>query len=250
MRRASERSSSPSSYPRKGTHDRGYSTHLAHVSPHTHPYANGHRPYRDLDDDVGDYSVTSSIGPTSGGITGVSFDRQGGTTPGLDHYLDHEQPRAHTEDVNNPALSQWRGESSSWPQFSSGYVSEPRPRFADDGSRNASSFLGDHPHIGGSSSSLDTIGPPNDENLQRSPYRYPTLQRNDSLRSSTSSLDTIRPHMDRENPPLHPYPSSTDLQSNGSLYNASFMTSPSYDSLIEVLNDVTEVYPPEYNRLL
>ena len=68
----------------------------------------------------------------------------------------------------------------------------------------ASSFLGDGSHFGGSSSSLDTIVPINHENLQ-----------------------------------LLLYPSSTTLQSNGSIYNASFMTSPSYD--IEVLNDIAEV---------
>ena len=199
MRRASERSSSPSSHPRNGTHAREYSTQLA-----------------------SDYSVASSISPTSGGTTGVSFDgRQGGTTPGSDHYLGHEQPRTRTEDANG----------SSWPQFSSGHVSEP----GDNGLRKASSSLGDNSHIGSSSSStLDMTGPSiNDENPQRSLYRHHTLQRNGSLRSSTSSLDTIRPHIDCENRRLRPYSSSTDLQSNGSLYNASFMTSPSCDSLIE-----------------
>ena len=144
MRRASERSSSrlthfsshtgyPSSQPRNGTQDRGFSTHASVTS--SHPYANGNRPYRqsspyddravgngtsnhasgppgypphdgfDPDDDFDDYSA--SISPTSGRTT--PFDgRQGATTPGLDHYLGYERPRAHTEDANGPALSQWR----------------------------------------------------------------------------------------------------------------------------------------------
>ena len=82
----------------------------------------------------------------------------------------------------------------------------------NDGLRSASSFLGDDSHIGGSSTSLDTVRP--DENL-RSPYRHPplprhpNLPRNNGLRSassflgddlhigrfggSSSSLDTIGP---------------------------------------------------------
>jgi cell division control protein 24 len=144
MRRASERSSSRlthfsshtgyPSHPRNGTQDRGFSTHSSLVS--SHPYANGNRPYRqsspyddravgngtsnhasgppgypphdgfDPDDDFDDYSA-ASISPTSGRTT--PFDgRQGATTPGLDHYLSYERPRAHTEDANGPALSQWR----------------------------------------------------------------------------------------------------------------------------------------------
>ena len=55
---------------------------------------------------------------------------------------------------------------------------------------------------------------------------------------SSSSLNTIGPLSSDENPQLRSYPSSTALQSNGSLRNASFMTSPSYDSLIEVPNDI------------
>ncbi|KAI0270904.1 hypothetical protein BGY98DRAFT_1100574 [Russula aff. rugulosa BPL654] len=58
---------------------------------------------------------------------------------------------------------------------------------------------------------------------------------------SSSSLDTIRPPINRENSQLLPYPSSITLQSNGSIYNASFMTSPSFDSLIEVSNDIEEI---------
>ena len=38
---------------------------------------------------------------------------------------------------------------------------------------------------------------------------------------------TIGPPINHESPQLVPYPSSTALQSNGSIYNASFMTSPS-----------------------
>jgi hypothetical protein len=83
------------------------------------------------------------------------------------------------------------------------------------GPRTESSSLGDDSHIGGSSSSLDTIVPIN-----------------------------------HENPQLCPYPSSITLQSNGSIYNASFMTSPTYDSLIEVLNEVVEVCLLRHDRSL
>lgn len=180
MRRASERGSSRlahfsthsghPSHPRNGAHDRGYSTLPPHVSSHPHPYINGHRPYRqstpyddhavgngitshaggpsgypahdgfDPDDDFDEYSVASSISPTSGRTT--PFDgRRGATTPGLDHYIGYERPRAHTEDANGPALSQWR---SNVPGLPSGpgsrvtvsrmgsamsYVSEPGSRY-------------------------------------------------------------------------------------------------------------------------
>ena len=71
MRRASERSSSrlthfsthsgyPSSHPRNGAHDHGYSTHPAHVSSHPHPYTNGHRPYRQSSP-YGDHAVGNGI---------------------------------------------------------------------------------------------------------------------------------------------------------------------------------------------
>ena len=179
MRRASERSSSrlahfsthsgyPSSHPRNGTHDRGYSTHPSHTSSHPLPYTNGHRPYRqsspyddhavgngitshasgpsgypphdgfDPDDDLDDYSMASSISPTSGRTT--PYDgRRGATTPGLDHYLSYERPRAHTEDANGPALSQWRSNVPGVPPGPSrsaisrmgsamSYVSEPGSR--------------------------------------------------------------------------------------------------------------------------
>ena len=91
---------------------------------------------------------------------------------------------------------------------------------------------------------MDTISPPiKNENPHFSTYRHPT-ERNDGLRNassttflgddllggSSSSLDTIRA------PTNHEYPSSTTLQSNGGRCNVSFMTSPSYDSSIEVLN--------------
>ena len=98
-------------------------------------------------------------------------------------------------------------------------------------------------------SSSSTIGPPiNNEN---SPYRRGGLRDSLSFLShvwgSNSSLDTIRP-INRENPQLRPYPSSTALQSNGSVYNASFMTSSSYDdSLIEVMNDIAEVCLPGHD---
>ena len=60
------------------------------------------------------------MSPTSGRTT--PFDgRRGAATPGLDHYLAYERPRAHTEDANGPALSQWR---SNVPGLPSG----PSPR--------------------------------------------------------------------------------------------------------------------------
>ena len=105
--------------------------------------------------------------------------------------------------------------------------------------RRRTRVLGNDKHGPGSSSSLDTIRPPG-----RSPYWRDGLHNsvaNDShVWGSSSSLDTIRP-INYENPQLLPYPSSTALQSNGSVYSASFMTSPSYSSLIEVPGDVVEV---------
>ena len=80
----------------------------------------------------------------------------------------------------------------------------------NNGLRNASesSFLGNDDH-GGSSSSLDTIGPP-----ERSPYWRDGLHNsasNDShVWGSSSSLNTIRP-INHENPQLLPYPSSTKV---------------------------------------
>ena len=87
-----------------------------------------------------------------------------------------------------------------------------------------------------------------DENPQHSPYQHPTLQRNNGLHDpssflgddsqtegSDSSLNTIQPPINREDPQLRPYPSSTgttSLQSNGSIRNTSFKTSPSYSSSI------------------
>ena len=102
--------------------------------------------------------------------------------------------------------------------------------------------------------------PIKNENLQRSPYRHPTLQRKDSndglnnasstafldddseslIGGSSSSLDTIRPPAKHENRQLLPYSSSSTLQSNGSLCNASFMTSASHNSSIEVPNYIAE----------
>ena len=75
------------------------------------------------------------------------------------------------------------------------------------------------------SSSLDMIRPSvSHENPQRSPYQPPTLplQRNYDLRNVSSTTIVYHGNL--------PYPSSTTLQSNGSVYNASFMTSPSCDS--------------------
>ncbi|KAI0276108.1 hypothetical protein BGY98DRAFT_737942 [Russula aff. rugulosa BPL654] len=96
---------------------------------------------------------------------------------------------------------------------------------------------------------------------QRSPYRHPTLQRNDCsgdasrtttlgdnshIGGSSSNLDTIRPPINHENPQLLPYPSSTVLQSNGNLCNASFMTSPSYDTFFEFPNYIAEAQNIRY----
>ena len=89
-------------------------------------------------------------------------------------------------------------------------------------------------------SSLDTLvsqNPPhvplqNDDGLRNTST---TILGDDSyslIGSSSSSLDTIRPPIQQENPQLLPYPSSTTLQSNGSMYNASYMTSPSDDSFM------------------
>jgi hypothetical protein len=175
MRRASERSSLPFAHlsTHTGPRPRGYSTYPANVSSHPHP--DTHWPYR-KSSPYDDHAAVSSITSHASGRPGV-----------------------HTEDANGPALSQWRGRSSSPHPFSSDYVSEPGSRSmllqSDHGFRNALSVLGDS-HIGGSSSSLNTIGP----------------------------------SINHENPQLRPYPSSTALQSNGHLSNASFMTSPSYDS--------------------
>jgi hypothetical protein len=150
-----------------------------------------------------------------------------------------------------------------------------RPVFPrDDGLRSASSFPGDDLHIrrfGGSSSSLDAIGPPiNDENLQRSPNRHPTrpqhsvFPRDDGLRSassflgddlhigrfggSSSSLDAIRLPTNDENPQFRPYSSFSDLQSNGSVCSVSFATSPSYESLIEVSNEIAKAGSKDTSR--
>ena len=63
-------------------------------------------------------------------------------------------------------------------------------------------------------------------------------------------LDGTGPPINHKNPQPLPYPSSTALQSNGYLSNASFMTSPSYSSFTEVPNDIAEVYPPGHDHLL
>jgi hypothetical protein len=73
--------------------------------------------------------------------------------------------------------------------------------------------------------------------------------------TSISSPNTLLcmqcgPPINHKNPQPLPYPSSTALQSNGYLSNASFMTSPSYSSFTEVPNDIAEVYPPGHDHLL
>ena len=124
-------------------------------------------------------------------------------------------------------------------------------------------FQYDEPNIG----VVDMIRPPiKNENPQRSSYRHPTHQRNDDscnascttflgddpliAGGSSSILDTIGPPINHEYPQLRPYSSSTTLQSNGGLCNASFMTTPSYISSIVVQNYVAEVCLPGYYRSL
>ena len=91
---------------------------------------------------------------------------------------------------------------------------------------------------------MDTIRPSikyENENPQRSPYQHPDRQRNDGcMTGSSSSLDTTGLPINRENPQLLPYPSSTDVQSNGDICNASFMTSLSEGSLFEVPTDIED----------
>ena len=97
--------------------------------------------------------------------------------------------------------------------------------------------------------------PIKNENPQRSPYQHLTLQRSDSLPiasctslfgdgsligGSSSSLETIGAPINHEDPQLLPYPSSTDVQSNGDICNASFMTSLSEGSLFEVPTDIED----------
>jgi hypothetical protein len=80
---------------------------------------------------------------------------------------------------------------------------------------------------------------------RRSIWSDAVLRNRDAFLGSSSSLDTTY-----INPQLLPHPSAITLQSNGSVYNASFMTTPSYDSLIEILNDIAEVCPPGHDRSL
>ena len=113
----------------------------------------------------------------------------------------------------------------------------------NNGVHNAS--FDDDSFIGNSSSSLDTIGP------QVPPYRLPTIQGNNVLHNASygdtltggpsSNLRRIGLPINYENLQLLPYPSSTAIQSNGDLGNASFTTSPSYNSLIEVQSDADTV---------
>jgi cell division control protein 24 len=144
MRRASERCNSrlthlsgPNGYtpsnPRNVAYDRGFASSVAPVIPHPsangrphrqsspsgdHPVRNGFSGYAsgpvgypphdgfDLDDELEDYPA-AGVSPISGSVTPLD-GRRGATTPGYEHYPSYERPRAHTEDVNGPALSQWR----------------------------------------------------------------------------------------------------------------------------------------------
>ncbi|KAI0268625.1 hypothetical protein BC834DRAFT_866447 [Gloeopeniophorella convolvens] len=165
-RRVSERSSSRlahhqstnghnSSNPRIG----GFPSNPTTSMP-SHPYANGGRTYRqshpyddqivpndvishtngppgypphdgfDADDDFEDYP-SAGISPISG--RGTPLDaRRGAMIPGLDQYAGYERPRAHTEDANGPALSQWR--SNNMPGLPSGPSPTPRPAMSRIGS--------------------------------------------------------------------------------------------------------------------
>ena len=109
---------------------------------------------------------------------------------------------------------------------------------------------------------VDKVGPPiKNETPERSPYRFLSSFQSDtglpntlpffgddshSVANSSSDTVTIGPLFDHENPQLLPYPSSTTIQSDGSQYNASLMTSPSYgsESFFEVRNYITEVCLP------
>jgi cell division control protein 24 len=159
MRRASERSSSRLAHPgnmngyappnpRNGAYDRALPSSAASVIS-SQPYSNGSRPHRqssplgdhlvgngvtshasgpagypphngfDLDDELEDYP-SASVSPNSSHLTLID-GRLGAMTPSYEHYPGYERPRAHTEDANGPALSQWR---SNVPGLPSG----PSPR--------------------------------------------------------------------------------------------------------------------------
>lgn len=161
LRRASERSNSRLA-------------HLSHPTGHTsnprnglvpHSYTNGSRPHHqsspygehpvgngisghasgptgypphdgfDFDDELEDYPG-ASVSPNPGYATPLD-GRRGAMTPGYGHYPSYERPRAHTEDANGPALSQWRSNVPGLPPAPSprtpisrmgstmSYVSEP-----------------------------------------------------------------------------------------------------------------------------
>ena len=147
-------------------------------------------------------------------------------------YPNHENPQRF-QSLHNTPDPLTRGSSSSLAT-----IIEPNHENPQRSQRNGD-LRNTDPLTRGSRSSLNR--PPISINSRRSsPYRHPTLRRNDSLHNtssilddgssfssfssfSSSSLNTIG-----ENPQLHSYPSSsTALQSNGGLLsNTSFTTSP------------------------
>ncbi len=224
-RRASERTNSrlayfsnptgyPSSHPRNGTHDRGSSAYSTSIIP-SHPpsYANGNRPYRQLspydehavgnsisshasgpssypphdgfdpDDDFEDYPA-DSISPTSGRATPLD-GRRGATTPGLDQYSSYERPRAHTEDANGPALSQWR---SNVPGLPSG----PSPRMPPASRVAATMSYASEPGSSTGSRTPPTSGRPQLRNQYSSSRLRPAYDSGE-LRSDATSPFTQPP---------------------------------------------------------
>jgi len=223
-RRASERSnsrlayfSSPTGYPsshlRNGTHDRVSSVHpTSIVSPHL--YANGSRPYRhpydehavgngigghasgpsdyppddgfDPDDDMEDYPATD-ISPTSGRATPLD-GRLGATTPVLDHYIGYERPRAHTEDSNGPALSQWR---SNVPGLPSG----PSPRMPV--SRMAAMSYASEPAYNTGSRSATPGGRPPLRNQYSSSRLRPPYENGEQSGATSPATHPLPSHVSR-----------------------------------------------------
>ena len=87
----------------------------------------------------------------------------------------------------------------------------------------------------GSSSSLDTIGPAVNHD-RRDGLRDSFSSQGSESRSSLDTFVTAPTSINHENPlaQLHPYPSSTVVHDNGSVYDGSLMTSPSLDSLATI----------------
>jgi cell division control protein 24 len=121
IRRASERSSSrlahqgnmngfASSNLRNWPYDRSLASSAVSVTSTLYSIDSrqAYAPYNgfDWDDELEDYP-SASVSPNSSHLT-LLDGRQGAMTPSYDQYPGYERPRAHTEDANGPALSQWR----------------------------------------------------------------------------------------------------------------------------------------------